>query len=77
MIKKVDKYVAQIEQKLQDEGLSERINVIYVSDHGMDTVMPINFIDVTKELRENTYDIYGTSPVLQIVPKKGKLERRF
>lgn len=53
-----------IENKLQN-----RVNVIYLSDHGMVGVSPPNFIDITEFLANDTYDIYGSSPVLQIVPK--------
>jgi len=47
------------------------LNVILVSDHGMDYVIPANFIDITRSLDAGTYKIYGDSPVLQIVPTPG------
>lgn len=71
MIRKVDNYVAYIEGKVKDAGLSDRLNIVYVSDHGMESVLPVNFIDVTKVLTKDTYDIYESSPVLQIIPKPG------
>lgn len=79
MILKVDNYVGYIDAKLKKAGLKDILNVIYVSDHGMDRVIPVNFIDVTKFLKNDTYAIYGSSPVLQVVPKAGnlKIESRY
>lgn len=66
---RVDNLTRYIEDKLIEHKLQNRVNVIYMSDHGMVGVPPSNFIDLTEFLEENTYDIYGSSPVLQIVPK--------
>lgn len=71
---RVDNLTRYIEDKLIENKLQNRVNVIYLSDHGMVGIPPSNFIDLTVLLANDTYDIYGTTPVLQIVPKdKSKL----
>lgn len=69
MISKLDNLTKYIQQKLIDFKLDKRVNVIHLSDHGMNSVTPPNFIDLTKYLTNGTYEMYGSSPVLQIVPK--------
>lgn len=69
MISKLDNLTKYIQQKLMDYKLDKRVNVIHLSDHGMNSVSPPNFIDLTKYLTNETYAMYGSSPVLQVVPK--------
>lgn len=68
-IQKLDNLSKYIKEKLKQLNLSSRVNVIHLSDHGMDSVSPPNFIDLTKFVENGTTDFYGTSPVIQIVPK--------
>lgn len=68
MVAKLDDLTKYIQQKLVDNKLEKRVNVIHLSDHGMNSVSPPNFIDLTKFIANGTYTMYGTSPVLQIVP---------
>lgn len=68
MIQKLDSLTKYIQQKLTETGLAKRVNVIYLSDHGMSTVTPSNFIDLTAFIGNDTCKFYGTSPVLQVVP---------
>lgn len=72
MVRKMDDLTRYIEEKLVTEKLRDRTNVIYVSDHGMDSVQSPNFINVSSYLDNGTYQCYGSSPVLQIVPQDGK-----
>lgn len=75
MIAKLDNLTKYIQQRLIDFKLDKRVNVIHLSDHGMNSVMPTNFIDLTKYLTKGTFEMYGTSPVLQVVPKtKGEFK---
>lgn len=46
--------------------------MIHVSDHGMSSVASPQFIDLTQWLENGTYTMYGSSPVLQVVPIAGK-----
>lgn len=63
---------AYIKKGLIDNALSDRANIIYLSDHGMESLLSANFINLTELSDNSTYSIYGNSPVLQIVPNVGK-----
>lgn len=65
----LDKLSAYIQHRLIDLNLDKRVNVVHLSDHGMSSVSPPNFIDLRPVMTNGTYTTYGTSPVLQIVPK--------
>lgn len=66
---KLDKITLYIQQKLVAMGLSRRVNVVHVSDHGMMNVYLENSIRIDKILANEDCNIYGLTPVLQIVPK--------
>lgn len=68
---KLDDFTGYIQEQLIKTGLDKRVNVIHVSDHGMNTVIPLNFIDLRKFVEKDSCEMYGTSPVTQIVPAKG------
>lgn len=71
MIALTDATVAYIHQQLDARGLANRTNVIYVSDHGMSTVRPAQFINITAALpADHPVRLIGGSPVLQIVPER-------
>ncbi|XP_055296553.1 ectonucleotide pyrophosphatase/phosphodiesterase family member 5-like isoform X2 [Sitodiplosis mosellana] len=74
---RVDNLTRYIEDKLIEHKLQNRVNVIYLSDHGMVGVPPSNFIDFTVFLANNTYNIYGSTPVLQVVPKDLTVEHEI
>lgn len=76
MVRKMDDLTKYIEDKLVSENLRNRTNVIYVSDHGMDSVSPPNFINITS-LVNGTYKIFGTSPVIQILPQEGEISDKI
>lgn len=67
MIREVDEITGYIQEKLIENNLENRVNVIHLSDHGMNNVTPDNFISLT-EFSNGMFDIYGTSPVIQVVP---------
>lgn len=67
MIAKTDDITGYIQEKLIENNLENRVNVIHLSDHGMNNVTPDNFISLT-EFSNGMYDTYGSSPVIQIVP---------
>lgn len=69
LVSKLDDLTKYIQQKLFDNNLDQRVNVIHLSDHGMSSVTPQNFINLTEFVRSETVSFYGTSPVLQVVPK--------
>lgn len=70
MVARVDNITRYIQDKLIANNLKNRVNVIHLSDHGMIGVTPPKFIDLTKFIHKKYFKMYGSSPVIQIVPKK-------
>lgn len=68
-VAKLDNLTRYIQEKLIEYGLDKRVNVIHLSDHGMNSVALANSINLTNFVAHDSCDFYGTSPVLQIVPK--------
>lgn len=76
MVQLVDNLTAYIQEKLIESGLDKRVNVIHVSDHGLADVSPPNVIHLTRFISNDSYKVYGSSPVLQIIPNDaGKYNR--
>lgn len=69
MIRKTDDTVAYIQAQLAQHGLLATTNVIYLSDHGMSAVSSPQFINLGAMLTPLVADMYGGSPVTQIVPR--------
>ncbi|XP_058443625.1 bis(5'-adenosyl)-triphosphatase enpp4-like [Malaya genurostris] len=70
LIVKLNDLTRYLYEKIAEFGMVERVNVLHLSDHGMDSVMPKNFINLTGFAPADVkYDVYGSTPVLQIVPK--------
>ncbi|GLG94911.1 Ectonucleotide pyrophosphatase/phosphodiesterase family member 4 [Gryllus bimaculatus] len=70
-IKKIDRTVSYLRQCLYQKNLTDTVNVIFLSDHGMAAVPPQNLINVTDLLKSygDHCIVAGTSPVLHIIPK--------
>uniref|UniRef100_A0A6B2E7P6 Putative ectonucleotide pyrophosphatase/phosphodiesterase n=1 Tax=Phlebotomus kandelakii TaxID=1109342 RepID=A0A6B2E7P6_9DIPT len=77
LIIKLDNLTKSIQQKLKEKNLTDRVNVIHLSDHGMEGVSSAKFIDLRQAVTNGSCDFYGTSPVLQIVPKDGKFNEVY
>lgn len=45
------------------------MNVIFLSDHGMDSVTPTQFIDIRSYLPDVNFEMYSGSPLIQIIPR--------
>ncbi|XP_058063200.1 ectonucleotide pyrophosphatase/phosphodiesterase family member 5-like [Anopheles bellator] len=70
LVVKLNDFTRLLHTQIAEQRLEDRVNVVHLSDHGMDTVMPKNFINLTAFVpAELKYDAYGNTPVLQIVPK--------
>lgn len=70
----ITEFVAQLDhvteyfhQKIQKHNLENRVNVVHLSDHGMDSLELRNVINLTSIIGDKA-KFYGTTPVLQIVP---------
>lgn len=59
--------IVYLQQRLKNENLLQRTDIIVLSDHGMLTTTPRNFIDLYQFVDRNEVKMYGTSPVLQVV----------
>lgn len=68
MIAKLDNLTKYIQEQLIAHDLDRRINVIHLSDHGMSSVVPSNFIDLRQFTADGAFNWFGSSPILQIVP---------
>lgn len=69
-LKRVDKLAEHIVKSLKENCLND-VNIVLLSDHGMETVTLNRIIDIMKVVGEKAV-MYGTSPVLQVYPKQGK-----
>uniref|UniRef100_A0A182JD30 Ectonucleotide pyrophosphatase/phosphodiesterase n=1 Tax=Anopheles atroparvus TaxID=41427 RepID=A0A182JD30_ANOAO len=70
LVVKLNDFTRYLHTKISELRLQERVNVVHLSDHGMDTLMAKNFINLTSLVSADLkYDTYGATPVLQIVPK--------
>lgn len=67
LVERLDKATEYLHKKIYEYNLQNRINVIHVSDHGMDSLQLKNVIDLRKIVSEKV-KYYGTTPILQIVP---------
>lgn len=68
LVAKLDTVTEYFHKKIQDHNLGERVSVIHLSDHGMDSLELQNCIDLNAIIGNDTVKYYGTTPILQIVP---------
>ncbi|KAJ8954062.1 hypothetical protein NQ318_004367 [Aromia moschata] len=71
LIEKLDNITLYLEEQLEQHNLSDKVNVIHLSDHGMVSVTPPYFINITQYLKNGTYEWTGASPCIQIIPHDG------
>lgn len=68
IVAKLDEVTEYFHQKIQHHQLTQRVNVVHLSDHGMDNLELRNVVDLTKVIGDKKVTFYGTTPVLQVVP---------
>lgn len=68
LVMKLNNVTEHLHQKIIEHGMQERINVIHLSDHGMDELQLKNVIDLSKIVGDGKVNFYGSTPILQIVP---------
>ncbi|CAG9818495.1 unnamed protein product [Phaedon cochleariae] len=71
LLQKLDNVTAYLEKKLEEHKLTEKANVIHLSDHGMISVTPPYFINITQYIKNGTYEWAGATPCIQITPNAG------
>jgi len=69
IIKQSDERAGELVQKLKDAEIYELINVIILSDHGMQTVTRDKIVNTTGIIDRNLYERLGSTPVYHIRPK--------
>lgn len=68
----MDNITHYIQMKLIENNLENRVNVIHLSDHGMQGVPLRNAIILWDFVDKEKCSMYGASPVFQIVPNSGE-----
>ncbi|XP_073991473.1 ectonucleotide pyrophosphatase/phosphodiesterase family member 5-like isoform X4 [Rhodnius prolixus] len=74
-IQNVDKMTKYILDQLKERNITD-VNAVFLSDHGMEGVTVDRIIDL-RPVVGNISEMYGTSPVLQVYPHKGKEDEVF
>ncbi|XP_046393109.1 ectonucleotide pyrophosphatase/phosphodiesterase family member 5-like isoform X2 [Ischnura elegans] len=70
-VKRVDDTLAYICDKIVSKNLSDIVNMIVVSDHGLLTVTPSRIIDLSTTVNTSLYTVPNYSPTLHIHPLEG------
>ncbi|KAM6964074.1 ectonucleotide pyrophosphatase/phosphodiesterase family member 7-like [Tautogolabrus adspersus] len=81
MVKQVDRTVGYMRDKIQQHGLTDKLNIIITADHGMTTVQrggTVNEIILSKipgfNFRDIKFHLVDYGPSGMLLPKEGKLE---
>ncbi|XP_059180230.1 ectonucleotide pyrophosphatase/phosphodiesterase family member 7-like [Centropristis striata] len=84
MVQQVDRTVGYIRDKIQDHGLTDRLNIIITADHGMTTVLRgglVNEILLSKipgfSFRDIKFHLVDYGPTGMLLPKEGMLEKVY
>lgn len=76
-LKNVDKMAKYLSERLDQEGLLSNTDIILMSDHGMETFyfndesVDGSIIDLNRVVGAESCDMYGSSPVLQVIARNG------
>ncbi|XP_046492648.1 ectonucleotide pyrophosphatase/phosphodiesterase family member 5 isoform X1 [Neodiprion pinetum] len=73
VLKKLDNLTKYIYKNLNNHGLKD-VNVIHLSDHGMESITKEKIIDLNNFVNSSDYTIVESSAALQIFPITGKLD---
>jgi ectonucleotide pyrophosphatase/phosphodiesterase family member 5 len=68
LVEKLNNVTRYLHQKIYENNLQDRVNVMHMSDHGMDSLELRNVVDLSKMVSEKV-KFFGSTPVLQIVPE--------
>lgn len=71
LLEKLDNITGYLHAQLEHHNLSDKVNVVQLSDHGMTAVSPPFFINITQYITNGTYEWAGASPAIQIIPREG------
>ena len=68
-IARSDSILGYLLNSINTSELKDRINIIVVSDHGMEEVSNNKIINIRKYIDENEFDIYDNGPIIQLYSK--------
>ncbi|XP_062979510.1 ectonucleotide pyrophosphatase/phosphodiesterase family member 7 [Elgaria multicarinata webbii] len=81
MVRQVDRTVGYLRQRINQTGLSPRLNLVVTSDHGMETVIKKDEIHLAKvanfSFRDIQFQLVDYGPQGLLLPKPGKLEQVY
>ncbi|XP_028331994.1 ectonucleotide pyrophosphatase/phosphodiesterase family member 7-like [Gouania willdenowi] len=84
MVQQVDRTVGYIREKIQDKGLTDRLNIIITADHGMATIFHGELVEkivLSKipnfSFRDIQFQLLDYGPVGMLLPKEGKLDKVY
>lgn len=84
MVQQVDRTVGYIREKIQDHDLTERLNIIITSDHGMSTVLRGGLVEeiiLSKvpgfSFKDIKFQLVDYGPAGMLLPKEGMLEKVY
>lgn len=72
VIVEVDNVIGYLVKKLEENNLTDAVNVFLLSDHGFETVTASRIINITDMIKGMNYTMVGNSPALHIYPKDGE-----
>jgi len=76
-IARVDSMIGRLVDGIAARGLTDRVNVVVVSDHGMTDVAPDHIIYLSDYFSPDDADVVDASELGQIRPRPGKLEQVY
>ncbi|XP_041671993.1 ectonucleotide pyrophosphatase/phosphodiesterase family member 7-like [Cheilinus undulatus] len=81
MVKQVDRTVGYLREKVQQHGLTDKLNIIITADHGMNEIFrggDVQKIILSKipgfSFKDIQFQLLDYGPVGMLLPKEGKLE---
>ncbi|XP_065222551.1 ectonucleotide pyrophosphatase/phosphodiesterase family member 5-like [Planococcus citri] len=74
---RINHIVDYFKAKLMDEGLWDKVNLLFLADHGMAKVQSQGVIDLDQILNPGSYKFCGSSPGLHVVPKSGLEDQAY
>lgn len=77
ILRKLDNLTRYMHDKIDHYGLTDDLNVIHLSDHGMASVTMERIINLTNYINASDYIFVGTSPGLHIFPHPGKVALQY
>ena len=70
-IEEMDGVLGHLFKRLEEHHLSDHVNVILTSDHGMVGLSPDRVITLDQHVNTSWYRLFGSSPAFHILPNEG------